>query len=340
MFPALRATSVTLAQYLEGQLRGDLPNLFDPASTARETDSQAVAIVDKYLGAIGGKEALARITDRKISYTNTLYQPTSEAKAEITLMMKDHYNLREEWKLEYEIQEGQPLAFVQVYNGDLEEAWVQVMGKVDKLDGKTLLVFVHGKYMDDFLCHWREDGYVLKMAGEAEVDVREGAGPEVCDIVTVTDFSGRQTERYFFSRASGLLLKKEWRDATRNPRKPIKREQLFKRYKKLPFMDDSGLAVTFSMTQEIYGDGDLDTEREYTLVQFNSGLSDALFERPEGEPGPVVRSSSPKEPPKAPKAEEPAAPAGGGGEKAVPSGTKGPSGIPSGTKGPSGIPKQ
>jgi hypothetical protein len=31
MFAALRATSVTLAHYLEGALRADLPNLFDPA---------------------------------------------------------------------------------------------------------------------------------------------------------------------------------------------------------------------------------------------------------------------------------------------------------------------
>ncbi len=313
----------------------NLPNLFNPTTTLRVTDAKAAAIVDLYLEAVGGKAVLDKITDRKTSYTNTLFQPTSEAKAEITLMMKGHYNLREEWKLEYEIQEGVPLAFVQIYNGDLEEAWVQVMGRVDKLDGKTLLVVVHGKYMDDFLCHWKDDGYVLKLVGEAEID--GGQGPEACDIVAISDFSARQTERFFFSRKSGLLLKKEWRDASRNPRKPIKREQYFSRYKKIPFMDDSGRALTFSMKQEIYGDGDLDTERSYTVVQFNSGLSDKLFDRPVGEPGPVVRSSGKAAGPGAVKP-TPKKKVEGSAGKIVPKGTKGPAGlIPKGTKGPAGL---
>ncbi len=303
----------------------NLSNLFKPGG-ARQSDPKAVEIADRYLEAIGGSAVLSKIKDRKTSYTNTLYQPTSEAKAEITLMMKGHYNLREEWTLDYKIYEdGPPLAFVQIYNGDLEEAWVQVMGRVDSLEGKTLLVFVHAKYMDDFLCHWKDDGYSLTLYGEAEVDT--GKGPELCDIVSVSDFTGRQNERYFFSRESGLLLKKQWRDTTRNPKKPMKREQFFKRYKSIPFMDDSGLSIRFSLHQEIYADGDLDTEREYKLVQFNSGLSDKLFDRPEGEPGPVVRSSGRVDPAAKPPIGKPAIKkVEGSAGKLRPRGTRGPAG--------------
>ncbi len=259
------------------------------------SDPKAIAVIDRYLTAIGGRPVLDKIADRKVSYTNTIFQPTSEARADITLMIKGDYNLREEWELNYEIKEGQKLAFVQVYSDETEEGWVQVMGRVDRLDGNTLLVFVHGKYMDDFFCHWADDGYVATLGGEAEIDTGEEI--ESADIVKIVDFSGRQIERYFFSRETGLLLKKEWRDTTRNPSKPIKREQYFKRYKKIPFMDDSGLAINFSMLQEIYGDGDLDTERRYRSVQFNAGLEDELFERPEGLPGPKVESPGPGQKP-------------------------------------------
>ena len=256
----------------------------------RVSDAKAVAIVDRYLQAIGGQPALDSIKDRKVTYVNTLYQAASEAEARITLLMQGDYKLREEWSLDYEIQEGQKLAFVQIYNGDAEEGWVQVMGRVDALDGKTLLVFVHNKFVDDFFCHWKADGYVMTLVGEQEVPVDGGASHET-DVVQVVDFSGRQTERYFFSRDTGLILKKEWTDTTRNPKKPIAREQFYKRYRNIPFMDDSGKSIKVAMLLEIYGDGDLDTERRFESVAFNVGLEDELFERPEGAPGPKVTSS-------------------------------------------------
>ena len=100
------------------------PKLFRPdAQKPKISDPKAVAIIDKYLEAVGGKAMLEKIKDKSTAYTNTLFQPTGEAKAEIELMMKGNYNLREQWKLNYEIQEGQPLSFVQIYNGDTEEAW-------------------------------------------------------------------------------------------------------------------------------------------------------------------------------------------------------------------------
>lgn len=264
---------------------GSAPLILGPG--AKQSDPKAIAIIDRYLEALGGQDMLSKIADRRIAFTNTLYQPTGEAKAEIDLMIKGHYSMREEWKLNYEIATGQPLAFVQVYDGDTEEGWVQVLGRVDALEGKTLQVFVYGKYMDDFFCHWKQDGYTLTLDGEAEVDMTDRIEP--CDIVRVKDFTGRSEERYFFSRESGLLLKKEWRDTSRDPSKAIRREQFYKRYRTVPFMDDSGLSIRVAMQLDILGDGDLDTERLFRTVQFNGGLSSELFERPAGDPGPVIR---------------------------------------------------
>jgi hypothetical protein len=242
----------------------------------RENDPQAMALVENYIKAIGGKEMLAKVKDRVTSFRNIKYQSTGSTVAEISLFMKDHFNIREEWEIKGFDIKGKPLAFVQIYNGEQEEAWVQMLGTVSPLEGKTLSVFVWEKYMDDFFCHWDKDGYTVSMAGQGLVE------DEPCDIVLVMDYSGRSSQRYFFSKQSGLILKKEWTDTAANAKAPVKREQYYKMYRDLPFLDGSGLSVKFPLRLEIFGDGDLDTERVFTNVRFNSGLKSALFEKPEG----------------------------------------------------------
>ena len=241
------------------------------------SDPQAVAVVEGYLKAIGGREVLAKVTDRTTSFRNVKYQSTGETVAEIALFIKNDFMIREEWDIKGFDIKGKPLAFVQIYNGEDEEAWVKMLGTVSPLEGKTLNVFVWDKHMADFFLNWESQGYTLRLTGQGLVD------QQPADIVEVTDFSGRQKIRYFFSRGDGLLVKKEWRDDTATPGSPVRREQYYKRYRQLAFMDGSGLAVKFPLLLEIYADGDLDTERQYTNVRFNSGLSDKLFAKPEGQ---------------------------------------------------------
>ena len=241
------------------------------------SEPQAVAIVDTYLKAVGGRDVLTKVSDRTTSFRNVKYQSTGETVAEISLFIKNHYLIREEWDIKGFDIKGKPLAFVQIYNGDSEEAWVKMLGTVSPLEGKTLNVFVWDKHMGDFFLNWESQGYKLRLAGQGLVDETPA------DIVEVSDFSGRQRIRYFFSRTDGLLVKKEWRDDTASPGNPVKREQYYKKYRELAFLDGSGLAVKFPLLLEIYADGDLDTERQYTNVRFNSNLSDKLFDKPEGQ---------------------------------------------------------
>jgi len=249
-----------------------------------QSDPAAAAIVDNYLKAIGGKEVLASIKDRIADFRNVKHQATGETVANIKLLMKDRICIREEWDIEGFAIKGEKLAFIQIYNGHVEEGWVQMLGTVSSLEGRTLQVFVWDKYMDDFFCHWEEDGYTLRLAGEGVIPGERGEGDVACDIVEVSDFSGRQSMRFFFSKDNGLILKKEWQDTAANAKQLARKEQYYKMYRPLKFMDGSGRSVTFPLRLEIYLDGDLDTERIYTSVKVNSSLSDKLFEKPEGEP--------------------------------------------------------
>jgi len=250
----------------------------------RTSDPQAVAIVDNYLKAVGGKDVLSKLKDRATKFRNIKHSATGETVAEINLLLKDGIFFREEWEIKGFDIKGEPLAFIQIYNGEEQEGWVHMMGTVSSLDGRTLQVFVYDKYMDDFFLHWEEDGYVLTLAGQGLVSKEQYGEEHACDIVLVSDFSGRQAHRFFFSKTNGLLIKKEWQDAGQNPKQPVNREQFFKRYVDLPFMDGSGLQVKFALRHEVYMDGDLDTERVYTSVVFNSNLSPKLFEKPAGVP--------------------------------------------------------
>src|SRR5688572_3908728 len=65
----------------------------------RTSDPQAVAIVDNYIKALGGKEVLSKIKDRTTKFTNIKHSATGETKAEINLLLKDGIFFREEWEI-------------------------------------------------------------------------------------------------------------------------------------------------------------------------------------------------------------------------------------------------
>lgn len=243
-------------------------------SFEKPSDPKAVAIVDRYLKAIGGRDVLLAIKDRVSTFRNIKYSATGETVARIALYLKQGYKFREEWEIVGFKIKDEPLAFVQIYNGESLKGWVKMLGTVSPLEGRTLSVFVWDKYLDDFFAHWKENGYSVKVIAEGLVD------DETADILEVGDFTGRQKVRYFFSKTSGLLLKKEWMDAAQKD--TVKKEQYYRKYRRVAFQDGSGHSINFPLRLEIYLDGDLDTERLYDEVKFNANLSDKLFERPEG----------------------------------------------------------
>ncbi len=147
------------------------------------SDEAAVAIVERYLEACGGREAFAAIRDRRTSFRYEKIVPGGEnTVVEIRLFLKEGYKVREEWDVKGHEWKGMPLSFVQGYDG--ADGWVSMLGKVSSLEGKTLQVFVWDKELQDFFFHWKEDGYSLKSAG------KEKLGDEDVDLVDAAHLSG------------------------------------------------------------------------------------------------------------------------------------------------------
>ena len=242
----------------------------------QKSDKEAIEVVNRYLKALGSRDVLLKINDRLAKFRNIKYSATGQTEAVIALYLKRGNKYREEWEIKgFKIKDA-PLAFTQVYNGELQEGWVKMLGTVSPLEGRTLSVFVWDKQVDDFFVSWEEDGYGVKTIGQGLVE------DDSCDIIEVSDFTGRQKIRYFFSKKSGLLLKKEWFDAS--GKQTVKKEQFYKSYKSIGFSDKSKQKVQFPTQLEIHVDGDLDTERKYTDIRYNTALKDAIFAKPEGKP--------------------------------------------------------
>lgn len=244
---------------------------------AAEGPARAEAIVKRYLKVIGGVEALDAIADRTTRFKNVKStENAAKTTARIALFLKRGHKYREEWLIEGFGAGNQELSFNQGYDGD--DGWVQMFGTLSPLDGRTLQVFVWDKHIDDFFRHWEEDGYRLTHEGSGKVE------EEVVEIVATRDFTGQSFTRYFFSKANGLLLKKEWQDTDAKDRKTSTKEQYYRNYEKVPFSDDSNRFIRFPRHHEVRVNGKPDTDRIFEEVSFNTGLDDKLFERPEGKP--------------------------------------------------------
>ena len=265
-----------------------------------DSDPEAVAVIDRYLEAIGGKETLASITDRIERFGNKKLTPTGETEMKMSRYLARPIKIREEWELPGMgiTQDGAPLTFTQVYDGS--QAWVKAMGFVSELAGKTLTVFVWDKHIDDFFATWKENGWTAKYVGPTELN---GAAVEVIDLLS---FAGNQRLRYSFSKEDGLLLSKVWSEGT--PPQVVRKEVIFDEYLKIRFRSNPEKWIRHATNQRIFEDGELTLEKLYTEIVINGGLPASTFERPEG---PEYDPSTVQPPKKDPAAGATSKPAGG-----------------------------
>ena len=241
---------------------------------ADESDAQAIAVIDRYLEATGGKKTLNAINDRIERFSNKKLTPTGETVMKMSRYLARPVKIREEWELPGMgiTKDGAPLTFTQVYDG--EKAWVKAMGFVSGLSGKTLTVFVWDKHIDDYFMSWQENGWTAKYVGPSEVS---GKPVEVIDMLS---FAGNQRLRYSFSSEDGLLLSKVWSEGQAPA--VVRKEVTYDEYLKIRFRDNPENWIRHATLQRIFEDGELTLEKVYTEIILNGGLPASTFERPEG----------------------------------------------------------
>jgi hypothetical protein len=238
-------------------------------------EDQAAAAIGRYLEAIGGEATLAAIEDRFQKLENAKFAVSEGGDALLTQYLKKGFKVREDWDVQHVEIKGNSLGFSQVYDG--YRGWVSMFGSVSPIEGRTLMLFLEDKFLDDPLRHWQEDGYRASYLGKDAVD------NEPVEVVELTDFTGEKKEKYFFSKVSGLLLKKEWKEEGKDG--IVKKQIVYKNYQKISFGDGSGRKTQIPFSQDVYKDGDLDTTRKFREVKINTGLSDDLFAKPQIQPG-------------------------------------------------------
>ncbi|MDE0959749.1 MAG: hypothetical protein OSB09_03125 [Planctomycetota bacterium] len=242
------------------------------------SEPAALEVIQRYLDAIGGRETLLSIADRVERFKNKKIDPTSETVMKMARFLKRTGEgvlmIREEWQLPGLglTKNNEPLTFVQVYDG--EKAWVKAMGAVSPLAGKTLIVFVWDKHIDDFFITFEENGYIASLKEDGEV-----LGTP-CKTVELKAFAGNQVLTYAFSSDDGLLLSKTWSEGQAPA--VVKKEVFFSEYTRIRFSDDRARWVKTATTKKIFEDGELSLEQNYDEIALNAGVSSTKFGRPEG----------------------------------------------------------
>ena len=244
----------------------------------RTADAQSEEVINAYLKAIGGRDALLAIQDRYSKFHVVRHSTTGTTPAVFERYLKRPGMVREDWDMEVQVGD-EKLKVIQVYNGKTGKGWTKMMGFVAPLEGQMIYMLTWDKYIDDFFVKWKQDGYALRYrSGDGKLDT------EPCHVVTCYAPTAQQQYRYYFSKKTGLLLKKQWRTDTQDG--PVRTELFFSEYRKVNNPKAPEKAILFAFKREQLADGDLTMEREFVEVRLNSGLSDDIFGRP---PGPIFQ---------------------------------------------------
>ncbi|MGE4618505.1 MAG: hypothetical protein AAEJ04_01705 [Planctomycetota bacterium] len=243
-----------------------------------QSDPAALEVINRYLDAVGGREAMLSIADRVERFRNKKIDPTNETIMKMSRFLKrtgeGALMIREEWQLPGLglTKNNEPLNFTQVYDG--EKAWVKAMGAVSPLAGKTLIVFVWDKHIDDFFVTFEDNGYTATLKGEDVVLGKE------CKLVELKSFAGNQVLTFAFSDEDGLLLRKMWREGQAPA--VVTKEVFFADYTRIRFSDDRNRWIKTPTSKKIFEDGELSLEVNFDEITLNAGVASSVFGRPEG----------------------------------------------------------
>lgn len=224
---------------------------------ASERDARADAVVEAYLKAAGGAEAIAAVKDTTVVTTGHVEGPQGRVEVKSTIYSKGRAKQRVEQKAGImEITIG--------FNG--ASGWLKQGSVV--LDAPAAVVdYVKAAMAREELSErYKEEGMKLEHLSAGEVE-----GKKV-DRVRFTDRDGNSTV-VSYDAESRLQVQTEFSG-------PSMMGGGVTQYltRLADFREVSGLRVPFHIVE--YADGRKISESQVLEVKFNSGLSDSLFEKP------------------------------------------------------------
>jgi hypothetical protein len=178
-------------------------------------------IVRKALEAQGGKKSLARHLTYRCRRKGTLTE--GDLTASVTMDFWWSHPNRSRLAVEYVLGEVRADE-VTVLNGD--RAWRRRRGETRKMPAREVKAMQAGAqvtYARALYPLLEDAGFALTLLDEIKVNGRAAVGVRVAS-------KGHDDFRLYFDKASGLLVKAEWKGVT-SGLQPIRAEQIFSDYK-------------------------------------------------------------------------------------------------------------
>ncbi len=225
-----------------------------PSATAAERKSTEPLpsldqILGKYLQAVGGRDALEKVSTRVMVGTRTASEGWS---APLEVYQKAPNKILTTYKL--------GSAFYTGFNGTV--GWFQSNRGLREAEGQNLIRL---KQEAEFTPLTLRDGYQnLRVIGKQPVGDRQAY------VVQGTPKGGRSLERFFFDMESGLLLRISARDAT--PLGPLPEETDFDDYR-----DVGGVKLPFTI---LHLSADHSYRDVYSEITQNVQIDDTRFDKP------------------------------------------------------------
>jgi len=173
------------------------------AAPAKDEQSEAEAILDNAIKAVGGPDKLTKLTSFVVKLNRKPTARPGVGGVETTLEVSYEYPDRKRSETTRDIG-GTKTISLQVVNGD--KAWLSSRGAVRELNAeqvKQLRSNLFAEFPVRQLPLYKGKGYKLTMLGESKVDEKKVVGIKVTA-------EGKADQKLYFDKETGLLLKQEY----------------------------------------------------------------------------------------------------------------------------------
>jgi hypothetical protein len=240
-----------------GALTAGLIVLAAAAPSRADDQTEAMAVVDKAIKAMGGADRLARSAKMTWSETGTYYGMGEG------LPYTGHYAIQWPDRFRMEIKD----VFLMVLNGD--KGWVSMGGETTELSKEQMAENQeghHGSYLTTLL-PLKDKAVTLTPLKEIKVGDRPAVGVKASS-------KGHRDVSLYFDKETGLLVKSEMRVKPQElGGKEVNQESWYSEHKEV-----GGLKVPMKLV--IHHDGKKFLESTHTDLKFPDKLDDKLFAKP------------------------------------------------------------